>query len=140
MTDFARELYVNLPVSDVPATKRFFASLGFAFEPRFTNDDAACMILGDHAYVMLLTRRFFATFTPRALGDPETSTLGLFAYNVSSRAEVDRAVELAVRAGGREARAAMDHGFMYSRSFFDLDGHQWEVLHIDQAQLPGAAA
>ncbi|MCB9602314.1 MAG: glyoxalase/bleomycin resistance/extradiol dioxygenase family protein [Sandaracinus sp.] len=129
----SRELFLNLPVSDLPAAMRFFAALGFAYDPRFTNDQAACMIVSDKAYVMLLQKPFFETFTPRALCDTSRAIEGLFAFDAESRAAVDAVLEAAVAAGGAEARGATDHGFMYARSFFDLDGHQWEVLWMDEA-------
>lgn len=127
----SRELYLNLPVTDLPAAMRFFAALGFSFDPRFTNDQGACMIMSAQAYVMLLQRRFFQTFTPRALCDTQRDAQGLFAFDAESRAAVDALFESAIAAGAIEAREPMDHGFMYARSFFDLDGHQWEVLWMD---------
>lgn len=133
-----RELYLNLPVADLSASKRFFERLGFAFEPRFTNAQAACMIVGERAFVMLLRRPFFETFTARAICDTARAAEGLFAFSADSRASVDALAATALSAGGREARAPSDHGFMYSRSFLDLDGHQWEVLWMDERTAAGA--
>ena len=123
-----RELFLNLPVGDLPRARAFFGALGFDFEARFSNDDAACMIVGPEAYVMLLRRPFFETFTSRPLGDPARAVHGLYAFSAPSRAAVDRTMEAAIAAGGEEARDAIDQGYMYGRSFYDLDGHQWEVL------------
>lgn len=136
----SRELYLNLPVHDLGAAMRFFAALGFTFDPRFSNDQGACMIVSRQAYVMLLQRPFFQTFTPRALCDTRRDVEGLFAFDAESRAAVDALFETALAAGATEARAAVDHGFMYARSFFDLDGHQWEVLWMDTAAACGAAS
>ncbi|MCA9711584.1 MAG: VOC family protein [Myxococcales bacterium] len=140
LTPGRRELYVNLPVADPAASRAFFGGLGFAFEPRFSNDAAACMIVGERAYVMLLQRSFFQTFTPRAICDTSRSLQGLLAFSAGSRREVDAVVDRAVEAGGAEAREPTDHGFMYGRSFFDPDGHQWEVLWVEPQAATGGRA
>jgi predicted lactoylglutathione lyase len=126
-----RELFVNLAVRDLPKSQAFFSKLGFEFNPRFSDDKAACMIINDTAYVMLLGEPFFKTFTRRELCDTSRQTEGLFAVSCASRAEVDATVEQAIAAGGTHAMAPQDHGFMYGRSFYDLDGHHWEVLWMD---------
>ncbi|NVB36664.1 hypothetical protein G6O69_02395 [Pseudenhygromyxa sp. WMMC2535] len=134
----SRALFLNLPVADLEATKAFFGGLGFDFEPRFTDARAAAMILNEGAWVMLLKREFFKTFTPRSLCETSAAVEALIAFEVGSRAEVDALTETAVAQGGQEARPPMEHGsFMYSRSFFDLDGHQWEVLYTDHEGLAG---
>jgi len=140
MRQSRRELFLNLPVTDLRRAKEFFARLGFEFDPHFTDERAACMIVSDHAYVMLITQGFFTTFTKRPLADTRAVTEGIFAYSCASRAEVDRTVNQALAAGGRRALDPVDHGFMYSASFYDLDGHQWEVLWMDPATVGGAAA
>jgi uncharacterized protein len=127
----ARKLFVNLAVRDLKRSMDFFARLGFAFDPRFTDDKAACMILSDEAYVMLLGEPFFKTFTKRDLCDTSRQTEALLALSCESRAEVDQMVKNAVAAGGRHAMDPQDHGFMYGWSFYDPDGHHWEVLWMD---------
>src|SRR5512132_2651795 len=107
-----RMLFVNMPVADLERSKAFFAELGFSYNPAFTDETAACMLVGEHAFVMLLSREKFG---------------------VSSRDEVDAVSARALAAGGSEADGAEDHGFMYSRSFFDLDGHGWQVMWMDPA-------
>ncbi|HEX8618885.1 MAG TPA: VOC family protein [Thermoanaerobaculia bacterium] len=131
----SREIFVNLPIRDLKQTMEFFSALGFTFNPQFTDDKAACMIISDKAYVMLLTEEFFRGFTSNALCDTSTHTEALFALSCSSRAEVDQMVRKAIDAGGRHAKDAMDHGFMYAWSFYDLDGHHWEVLWMDPAAV-----
>lgn len=131
-----RQLFVNLPVSDLERSKAFFAALGFGFEPKFTDENAACMIVGDNVHVMLLVERFFRTFTRKALCDAKTSTEVLVALSCDSRAEVDRLVDQAVAAGGRIARDPEDHGFMYERAFEDLDGHIWEAFYMEPDATP----
>jgi predicted lactoylglutathione lyase len=126
-----RKMFVNLAVRDLERSKAFFSALGFAFNPKFTDEKAACMIVSDDAFVMLLTEPFFKTFTKRQLCDTRSHTEGLFALSCDSRAEVDDTVKKAVAAGGKPAMDPVDHGFMYAASFYDLDGHHWEVLWMD---------
>lgn len=127
-------IFVNLPVKDLERTKAFFAALGFSFEARFTDENAACLILGETQYAMLLVESMFQTFTPKPVADATKSTEVLVALQVESRDEVDRMVSQAVTAGATLPRAAEDHGFMYSHSFQDLDGHIWEPFWMDQDQ------
>ncbi|MCP3097361.1 VOC family protein [Myxococcus sp. K15C18031901] len=131
-----RKLFVNLCVQDLKRSMAFFSALGFTFNPKFTNEQAACMVLSDDGYVMLITEPYFKTFTRRAICDTRTHTEGLFTVSCSSRAEVDDLVKKALAAGGTNAMPAQDHGFMYGWSFYDLDGHHWEVVWMD----PAAAA
>lgn len=133
----SRKLFVNLAVRDLARSKEFFAKLGFSFNPRFTDEKAACMVLSEEAFVMLLTEPFFRTFTKRDLADPSRQTEGLFALSCESRAEVDELVKKAIAAGGAHAMAPIDHGFMYGWSFYDLDGHHWEVLWMDPKAAQG---
>ncbi len=127
----ARKIFVNLPVRDLERATTFFAQLGFSFNRQFTDEKAACMVVNDEAYVMLLAERFFKTFTRKKLCDTATHTEGLFALSCGSRAEVDEMVRRAVHAGGAYALDPVDHGFMYGWSFYDVDGHHWEVLWMD---------
>ncbi|HEY6004234.1 MAG TPA: VOC family protein [Anaeromyxobacter sp.] len=127
----SRKLFVNLAVRDLKKAKQFFSTLGFEFNPQFTDDKAACMVVSEEAYVMLLTEPFFRTFTKREPCDTSRQTEGMFALSCTSRAEVDQLVQKAIAAGGKQAGDPQDHGFMYGRSFYDLDGHHWEVLWMD---------
>jgi uncharacterized protein len=128
-----RMLFVNMPVADLERSKAFFGELGFDFDPTFTDETAACMQVGQQAFVMLLSREKFAEFARLPMADPATHTLALYCFSVSSRDEVDAVSALALAAGGSEADDAQDYGFMYSRSFFDLDGHGWQVMWMDPA-------
>jgi predicted lactoylglutathione lyase len=130
-----RKMFVNLPVRDLKRSMDFFGKLGFSFNPRFTDDKAACMIISEEAYVMLLSETFFKTFTRKELCDTTRYTEGLFALSCSSRVEVDEMVKTAIAAGGTHAVAPQDHGFMYGWSFYDLDGHHWEVIWMDPKHL-----
>jgi predicted lactoylglutathione lyase len=126
-------LFLNIPVVDLERSKAFFAKLGFSFNPKFTDETATCMLVGEQAFVMLLTREKFAEFAKLPLADPTTHTLALYCFSVSSREEVDAVSAAALAAGGTEVDGAEDYGFMYSRSFYDLDGHGWQVMWMDPA-------
>ncbi|HET6174031.1 MAG TPA: VOC family protein [Gaiellales bacterium] len=131
----SRKLFVNLGVSDVDASVEFFHRLGFAFDPRFTDETAACMILSDQAFVMLLVEDCFKDFTTKALCDAGTHTEAILAVSADSREQVDALVNKALAFGGRPAGEPIDHGFMYGRSFHDPDGHLWEVVWMDASAL-----
>jgi len=130
-TTRSRKLFVNLPVKDLKKSMEFFTKLGFTFNPQFTDHTAASMILSEEAYVMLLTEARFKDFAKKPVADPRAVTGGLFALSAESRAEVDELVKTAIAAGGTHAAEPMDHGFMYGWSFYDLDGHHWEVFWMD---------
>jgi len=132
-----RKLFVNIPVSDLQRSIEFFEALGFAFNRHFTDATATCMLVGEDAYFMLLTRERFADFSKRPTGDPLKETSALYALSVNSRDEVDEMVKKAVAAGGSHAVEPQDHGFMYGWSFYDLDGHHWEVFWMDPSAIPG---
>lgn len=135
LVNVPRKMFVNLPVRDLNRSIQFFAALGFTFNPRFTDEKAACMIVSNEAFVMLLTEQFFKTFTHRRVCNTAQDAEGLFALSCTSRAEVDEMVTTAIAAGGKQAMNKQDHGFMYGRSFYDLDGHHWEVLWIDSSAM-----
>lgn len=133
----SRQIFVNLPVRDLDKTKAFFSSLGFSFNQQFTNEQAACMVISEnHSYVMLLVEDFFRTFIKKPLADARQSTEVLMCLSCESRAEVDDMVAKAIAAGGRAYKEAKDHGFMYEHGFEDLDGHLWEVMHMDLNAAP----
>ena len=127
----SRMIFVNLPVRDLPKTKDFFSALGFTYNQQFTDDKAACMIVSDQAFVMLLSEPFFRGFTKNQICDTSTHTEAIFALSCESKVEVDQIVRKAIDAGGRHALDPVDHGFMYNWSFYYLDGHHWEVLWMD---------
>ena len=136
----SRMIFVNLPVRDLQKSMAFFSALGFDYNRQFTDANAACMVVSDKASVMLLHEPFFKTFTKRPICDTTTHTEGLFALSCASRAEVDDLVQKAVAGGGAPAMEPQDHGFMYARSFYDLDGHHWEVVWMDPAALQGSGS
>jgi predicted lactoylglutathione lyase len=130
-----RKIFINLAVKDLNRSKEFFTQLGFEFNPQFTNDQAACMVISEDAYVMLLVEPFFQTFTQKAICDAAQRTEAINGLSCSSRAEVDSLYERALAAGGGACQPPQDYGFMYSRSFYDVDGHHWEVIWMDPAQV-----
>jgi len=130
------QIFVNLPVRDLPASRKFFDALGYSFNPDFSNDDGACMVVSEHIYVMLLTEKFFATFTKKPVADAKQSTEVLICLSAESRAEVDALVAKARQAGGGVTSEPQDYGFMYGHGFADLDGHQWEVMYMEPGGKP----
>lgn len=134
-TTSSRKIFVNLPVQNLDRAMAFFRALGFGFNPQFTNEQAACMIVSDEAFVMLLTEPRFKDFTRKQICDTRTGVEGIFALSCTSRAEVDQMVQQALASGGSAAMDTMDYGFMYGRSFFDPDGHHWEVIWMDPAHV-----
>ena len=127
----ATQIFVNLPVKDLDKSKAFFGSLGYSFNPQFTDENAACMVISDTIFVMLLIETFFRNFTSKDIVDAKKSTEALVCLSTNSRAEVDDIVCKAVAAGGRIYREPQDYGFMYGHSFEDLDGHQWEFVYME---------
>lgn len=129
------QIFVNLAVKDLPKSKAFFAALGYSFNPQFTNDAAACMVISDTIYAMLLTEPFFKNFTQKELVDAKKSTEVIVCLSAESRADVDEIVRKAVAAGGRIYNDPQDHGFMYGHGFEDLDGHQWEFAYMEPSHI-----
>ena len=128
----ATKIFVNLPVKDLAVSMEFFGKLGFEFNEQYTNENAACMVVSKDIFVMLLVEDFFQTFTNKEIADATNVTEVLTALSVETREEVDELLAVALEAGATEAREARDLGFMYSRTFDDLDGHVWEIFHMDE--------
>jgi len=131
----AKQIFVNLSVKDLNKSKAFFGALGYSFNPQFTNDDAACMVISDTIYTMLLTEPFFKKFTEKDLVDAKKATEVLVCLSADSRTEVDDIVRKAVAGGGRIYNEPQDHGFMYCHGFEDLDGHQWEFAYMEPSHV-----
>lgn len=130
-----RQLFVNLAVSNLDETVDFFTKLGFRFNPQFTDETATSMIVGDNAFVMLLDKKRFGDFAKKKLADSKTQTEAIISVSAESREEVDELADKALAAGGSKAGDSIDMGFMYSRSFYDLDGHQWEFVWMDPTKV-----
>jgi predicted lactoylglutathione lyase len=132
----AKNIYVNLPVKDLKNSISFYSALGFSLNEQFTDEKAACIVIGENIYAMLLTEGFFKEFTNKKICDATKSTEVLIAIDVPGRKDVDDMVNKASKAGGSLYREPQDHGWMYQHSFADPDGHQWEVLYIDESSVP----
>ena len=127
----SRLLFLNLPIADLPASRAFFDVLGFSFDERFSDEQAACMVVSDQAFVMLLQRDRFAEFVTKPVADAHRATALTVAVSGESREAVDALAEAALTAGATPAKDPQEYGFMYQRSFHDLDGHLWEVMWMD---------
>ncbi len=125
-----RQIFVNLPIANMARSRAFFTALGYSFNPDFSNEQGAAVVLGENLYAMLLVHDFFKTFIDKPLVDAHQSTEVLVCLSCDSRAEVDTLVAKAIAAGGKAPRAVQDHGFMYAHGFEDLDGHIWELVFM----------
>ncbi len=126
----APQIFVNLPVRALDQSVAFFTGLGFSFDDRFCDDTAACMVVSDSIFVMLLTHEKFQGFTPKPICDARERTEVLLCLSLDSRDKVDTLVRLAVAGGGSTYNPPQDHGFMYTHGFQDPDGHIWELVHM----------
>ena len=131
------QIFVNMHVKDLAKSKAFFEKLGYSFNPQFTDENAACMVVSETIYCMLLTTGHMERFVPKGktIADATKTTETLLAFSMDSKDAVNAHYEKAIAAGATECRPAEDHGFMYSRSFNDLDGHIWEVFWFDPKSL-----
>ncbi len=134
----ATQIFVNLPVKDLNKSVDFFTKLGFTFNQQFTDENATCMIIGENIYALLLVEKFFKTFTKKEIADATKTTEAIIALSMDNREKVDEMGDKALAAGATPSNETQDHGFMYTRSFQDLDGHIWEVFHMDGSGIPQA--
>ncbi|GGS01521.1 glyoxalase [Streptomyces humidus] len=128
-------IFVNLPVNDLDASKKFFTDLGYSINPQFSDDNAASVVISDTIVAMLLTKPFYSTFTKKEIADSATTSEVLIALSAQSREKVDELVDRALALGGSPSGETQDHGFMYGRSFDDLDGHTWEIVWMDPSAV-----
>ena len=138
----ARMIFVNLPVSDLERSKHFYEAIGARIEPKFSNDQAAMMVLSETISVMLLRHDFYKSFTSKPIADAHRSSQVLLCISSESRSEVDHLVEVAAAAGGKADPGPKQDisGMMYGRSFEDPDGHHWETMWMDAAAAEHGAA
>ncbi len=135
-----RMIFVNLPVADLQRSVAFYEAVGGVKNPQFSDDTAACIVFSETIHVMLLTHDKFRQFTPKRIADAHETSEVLICISAESRGAVDEITENALAAGGREPREPQDYGFMYGRSFEDLDGHIWEPMFMDLAAASQAMA
>jgi len=122
-------------VKDLNKTVEFFTKLGFEFNPQFTDENATCMIVNKDIFIMLLVEKFFKTFTKKEICDTTKDTEVIIALSTESREKVDQMINDVIEAGGKESRKPQDHGWMYERSFQDINGHVWEIIYMDEKAL-----
>ncbi len=130
------KIYVNLPVTDLKKSIAFYSAMGFTQNLQFSDDTAACMVISDANYVMLLTHEKFKGFSENPIPDAHSQTGLMVALECADRGEVDSKATTALAAGGKEVRPISDLGFMYTRTIADPDGHRWEAFHMDMSQMP----
>lgn len=134
---YQQMIFVNLAVNDLEASKKFFTDLGYTINPQFSDENAACVVISDTIVAMLMTKPFYATFTDKEIADPTKTSEVLICLSAESREKVDELVDRAISLGGTASGKTQDLGFMYGRSFDDLDGHSWEVAWMDPAAIEG---
>lgn len=132
----ASKIFLNLAVKDLKKSIDFFSTLGFSFNAQFTDEHATCMIIGENIFVMLVTEQRFKDFTKKEICNAHKNTEVLIAIDADSREKVDEKVKTAVDAGGSIYMKPQNHGWMYGHSFSDLDGHQWEIMYMDENAIP----
>ena len=131
----AHKIFVNLPTKDLKRSRAFWESMGYSFNPQFSDDTAACLVFSEDIYAMLLTHPKFKEFIDKPIVDTDAQAAAIICLSADSKDEVHRLVDAAVKAGGKEHRPMMDYGFMIQRSFADLDGHNWEVVFMDPSHV-----
>jgi predicted lactoylglutathione lyase len=131
----AGQIFVNLPVKDLNKSVEFFTKVGFEFNPQFTDANATCMIIGENIFAMLLVEDYFKTFIKKEISDATKSTEVIVALSFENKEQVDELVNKALAAGGTASNDPIDHGFMYSWSFQDPDGHIWELFYMDESAI-----
>jgi predicted lactoylglutathione lyase len=132
----ATRIFVNLPVKNLQRSIDFFTQLGFSFNPQFTDETATCMVISEHIFAMLLTEARFSDFTKKPIADATKTTEVLIALDAENRDAINEMVSKAAAAGGTIYADPQDHGWMYAHSFADLDGHQWELVYMDESAMP----
>lgn len=128
-------IFVNLPVEDLERPKAFYTALGYSLNPQFTDENAACVVISDTIFAMLLVKPFFSNFTTKPIADTATSVAAINSLSADSRAAVDELADRALAAGGTQTNEPQEMGFMYSRSFQDPDGNMWETLWMDPSHV-----
>ena len=132
----AKQIFVNLPVKNLNKTIEFFTKLDFKFNPKFTDKNATCMIIGKNIFAMLLVEKFFKRFTKKKIINTKKNAGAIMALSVESRKKVDGMIKKVIAAGGKETRAPEDYGWMYGRAFEDINGHLWEVFYMNESKMP----
>jgi predicted lactoylglutathione lyase len=130
------KIFINLPVTNLPKAMSFYTAIGFTNNPQFTDETAACMVLTEEIYVMLLTHAKFNEFVTKAIGDTSKTVSAIYSLSVDSIEAMNSIVDKALQAGGKEPSEPKDYGFMQQRCFEDPDGHLWDVFYMDMTKFP----
>lgn len=130
-----KKVFVNLPVENIERSMAFFTKMEFEFDRRFTDENAACVIINDTFYVMLLTKKQFMSFTNKEINDTNVSSEAIISLNVKKTDQIEELLDKAMQAGASHLKR-YDYGWMSGGSFLDLDGHMWEIFHMDEANMP----
>ncbi|KAF2341656.1 VOC family protein [Flavobacterium tistrianum] len=130
------KIFLNLAVKDLNRAVSFYNGLGFSTNPKFTNEKGACLVIDENIFVMILVEEFYQTFTKKQICDSTTTSEALIAISVDTREQVDEMMEKAIKSGGTDYNQTNDYGWMYQRTFLDVDGHHWEVFFMDESQIP----
>ena len=134
---YQQMIFVNLPVNDLDASKKFFTGLGYSINAQFSDENAASVVISDTIVAMLLTKPFYSTFTKKEIADATTTSEVLICLSAESREKVDELVDKAIASGGSASGETQDYGQMYGRAFDDPDGHTWEIMWMDPAAIQG---
>jgi len=132
----SKQIFVNLPVKDLNKSIEFFTTLGFTFNPQFTDENATCMIVEQNINVMLLVEKFFKTFTKKDIADATKSTEVIITISADSKEKVNEITQIAIEAGAKPSSEPQDHGWMYQNGFEDINGHLWEIVYMDMSKFP----
>ncbi|KQR70711.1 VOC family protein [Pedobacter sp. Leaf176] len=132
----AKQIFINLAVSDLQKSMEFYTALGFTNNPQFSDDSGKCMVWSDNIFLMILTHEKFSTFATKPIADTKSTVAGLFSLSLDSLDEVNDMVESGLKAGGKEAGTLRDYGFMQQRTIEDFDGHTWEIFYMDMSKIP----
>jgi predicted lactoylglutathione lyase len=133
----AKQIFVNMAVRDLKQSTAFYEAIGATKNPQFSDETASCMVFSDTIHVMLLTHAKWATFTNKPIVDSHRESEVSLCISADSAQAVDTMIEAAAANGGKaDTNPKQDHGFMYGRSFEDLDGHVWEPMYVDLSRFP----
>ncbi|MDR6844557.1 glyoxalase/bleomycin resistance/extradiol dioxygenase family protein [Flavobacterium granuli] len=132
----AKQIFINLAVTDLQKSMTFYTALGFANNPQFSDDSGKCMAWCENIFVMLLTHEKFSSFTTKPIADTKSNIAGLFSLSTDSFNEVNSIMTNGLNAGGIEPSEMKDYGFMQMRTIEDFDGHTWEIFYMDMSKIP----
>lgn len=132
----AKQIFINLAVSNLQKSMDFYLALGFTNNPQFSDDTAKCMVWSESIYVMLLSHEKFSTFITKPIADTKSNVAALFALSMESVDELHTTMDNGLKAGGTEPAEMKDYGFMQQRNIEDFDGHTWEIFYMDMSKMP----